>query len=212
MTIRGFWIVLLTLLVGVLAPVPPAAAAEDILVEASAFVQSLDSKAIAIISGKDLDNADRERSFHAMFVSSFDVPAIGRFVLGRYWRTTTEAQKAEFLSLFEDMIVKTYSRRFTAYKGEQFTITGARADGDSAMVASAFAQPNGSHVKIDWRVIKTQGRLKIVDVMVEGVSMSLTQQQEFGAVIQRNGGQLDGLLATMRDRAQQQQQSRAARN
>jgi signal transduction histidine kinase len=42
--------------------------------------------------------------------------------------------------------------------------------------------------------------------------MSLTQQQEFGAVIQRNGGQLDGLLATMRDRAQQQQQSRAARN
>jgi phospholipid transport system substrate-binding protein len=209
MTMRGFSIALLAVIGGLIASVPPSAASQDILVEASSFVRSLNDQAIAIVGNKDLDNADRERRFHAVFVGSFDVPAIGRFVIGRYWRTATDAQKTEFLSLFEDMIVNTYSRRFTAYRGEQLAISGTRPDGESAMVTSTFAQPNGSPVKVDWRVIKSEGHLKVVDVMVEGVSMSLTQQQEFGAVIQRSGG-LDGLLTTMRERAQQQ--SRAAHN
>jgi phospholipid transport system substrate-binding protein len=210
MKMCGFWIVLLTVVGGVIATVPPSAAEQDISIEASGFVQSLDDKAIAIITGKNLDVGDRERSFHDMFVASFDVPAIGRFVLGRYWRTATDAQKTEFLGLFEDMIVKTYNNRFTTYKGEQFTIIGTRADGDSAMVASTFAQPNAPPVKVDWRVVKTEGKLKIIDVMVEGVSMSVAQQEEFGSVIQRGGGQIDGLLAALRGRALQP--SHAAHN
>jgi phospholipid transport system substrate-binding protein len=195
---------------GGLATVPQSAAAQDISIEASTFVQSLDDKAIEIITGKNLDVGERDRSFHDMFVASFDVPAIGRFVLGRYWRAATDAQKTEFLDLFERMIVKTYSARFDTYKGEQFTITGTRIDGDSAMVASTFAQPSGPPVKVAWRVIKTEGKLRIIDVMVEGVSMSVTQQQEFGSVIQRGGGRIDGLLETMRERTQPQ--SHAAGN
>ncbi len=70
--------------------------------------------------------------------------------------------------------------------------------------ASPSLRGGAQPLKIDWRVLKPQGSLKIVDVIIEGVSMSLTQQQEFGAVIQRNGGQLESLLATMRARVQQQ--------
>jgi phospholipid transport system substrate-binding protein len=210
MTMRRFWMALLAVVGGAIATVPPSAAGPDFSAEASTFVQSLDDKAVAIAAGQSLDVAERDRRFHDMFVASFDVPAIGRFVLGRHWRTATDAQKAEFLTLFEGMIVKTYSTRFTTYRGERFTITGARADGDSAIVTSAFAQLTGPPLNVGWRVLKTEGQLKIADVMVEGVSMSVTQQQEFGAVIQRGGGQIDSLLASMRERAQQS--TRAARN
>ncbi len=73
------------------------------------------------------------------------------------------------------------------------------------MVPTSFSQPSGrTAVKVDWRVLKPQGKLKIVDVIIEGVSMSLTQQQEFSAVIQRNGGQLESLLVSLRERARQQ--------
>lgn len=201
----GFWIVLLTLVGGAIVPVSPVAAGPEFLAEASAFVRALDERAVALIDAKTLGNADRERGFRTMFVDSFDVPMIGRFVLGRAWRTASDAQKAEFLTLFEDMIVTTYSRRFTAYRGERAIITGTRADNDSAVVTSTFTQANGSPLKLDWRVVKTGGQLKIVDVVIEGVSMSLMQQQEFGAVIQRDGGRIDGLLGTMRDRVRQQQ-------
>jgi len=206
---RGCLIALLTVVGSAATTIAPSVAAPDISHEASTFVQSVDDKASAII-GKNVDVADREQRFRDMFVTSFDVPAIGRFVLGRYWRAATDAQKTEFLGLFEDMIVKTYSNRFTTYKEEQFTITGTRTDGDSAVVGSTFAQTNGPPVKVDWRVLKTDGTLKIVDVMVEGVSMSVTQQQEFGSVIQRGGGRIDGLLEAMRERARPQ--SHAAGN
>ncbi|MBI3517707.1 MAG: ABC transporter substrate-binding protein [Proteobacteria bacterium] len=208
MKLRRFGFVLLALAWGAATPGP--AAAEDFSKEAGAFVQSLGDQAIAIITDASLNAGDREQRFHQMFVTSFDVPAIGRFVLGRYWRTASDAQKTEFLKLFEDMIVKTYNNRFKDYKGEQFVITGARADADSAVVSTNVVSAqvrSGQPVKVEWRVLKPQGKLKIVDVVIEGVSMSVTQQQEFGSVIQRNGGQIDGLLATMRERVQQQNQA-----
>lgn len=194
---------------GIAGAAPRPAAAQDTAKDAGAFVQSLGDQAIQIITDKSLDAGAREQRFHQMFVDSFDVPGIGRFVLGRYWRTATDAQKAEFLKLFEDMIVKTYTSRFGEYKGEQFTVTSARAEGDGALVQTTVGQPNGRPpVKVEWRVLHPDGKFRIVDVVIEGVSMSVTQQQEFGSVIQRNGGQIDGLLATMRERVQQQQSAK----
>jgi phospholipid transport system substrate-binding protein len=211
--LRLIGIALLTAALGAVATVPLPAVAQDLAKDAGGFVQNLGDQAIQIITDKSLSPVDREHRFHDMFVTSFDVPAIGRFVLGRYWRTATDPQKSEFLKLFEDMIVKTYNNRFTEYKGEQFLVTGTRPDGDSAMVTTNVAQPNGRQaIKVDWRVLKPKGELKIVDVVIEGVSMSVTQQQEFGSVIQRNGGQIDGLLATMRERVQQQSQAAAAKS
>jgi phospholipid transport system substrate-binding protein len=132
-------------------------------------------------------------------------------VLGRYRRTATDAQKVEFERLFEAMMVRTYANRFTQYKGEPFVVTASREEGENhAMVTTTLVQSGGvaEPIKIDWRVLKPEGNLKIVDVVIEGVSMSVTQQQEFGSVIQRNGGQIDGLLATMRERVQQQQSAK----
>jgi phospholipid transport system substrate-binding protein len=188
-----------------LAPLP--AAAQDITREASTFVQTLGNEAIQIQTDKTLTALDREQRFHDMFVAGFDVPAIARFVLGRYRRTATDAQKVEFERLFEAMMVRTYANRFTQYKGEPFVVTASREEGENhAMVTTTLVQSGGvaEPIKIDWRVLKPEGNLKIVDVVIEGVSMSLTQQQEFGSVIQRNGGQLESLLATMRTRVQQQ--------
>jgi phospholipid transport system substrate-binding protein len=49
-------------------------------------------------------------------------------------------------------------------------------------------------VKVDWRVRNKDGRYKIVDVLVEGVSMSLTQRSDFSSVIQAGGGDVQVLL------------------
>jgi phospholipid transport system substrate-binding protein len=207
MTIRGIYL-WLAVVGGIVAIAPPSATAQDITSEASTFVQALGNQAIQIQTDKTLTALDREQRFHDMFVASFDVPAIARFVLGRYRRTATDAQKAEFETLFEAMMVRTYANRFTQYKGEPFVVTASRKEeGENhAMVTTTLVQSGGvaEPIKIDWRVLKPEGSLKIVDVVIEGVSMSLTQQQEFGSVIQRNGGQLESLLATMRTRVQQQ--------
>jgi phospholipid transport system substrate-binding protein len=206
-TLRGAWI-LVALVACVTMAAPLSATAQDISGEASTFVQALGNQTLQVVTDKSLTSADREQRFHDIFAASFDVPAIASFVLGRYRRTATDEQKAEFETLFESMIVRTYVNRFSQYKGEPFVVVASRKEeGENhAIVTTSIAQSGGAAqaFKIDWRVLKPQGTLKIVDVIVEGVSMSLTQQQEFSAVIQRNGGQLEGLLASMRTRVQQQ--------
>src|ERR1043165_6795169 len=139
MKLRHLGYLLLVALIAAAAPRP--ASAQELAKDASTFVQSLGDQAIKVITDKSLNPADREKKFHQIFVDHFDVQAIGRFVLGRYWRTASDAQKTEFLKLFEDMIVKTYNNRFTEYKGEQFVVTGSRADGDSAMVTTNVTRP-----------------------------------------------------------------------
>ena len=55
-------------------------------------------------------------------------------------------------------------------------------------------------MQLDWRLVTDNGAYKISDIIVEGVSMMVTQRSEFASVVQRNGGQVRGLIAMMRER------------
>jgi phospholipid transport system substrate-binding protein len=173
----------------------PAAAAES----PKALVEMLGDKAIRSLTG-NVQREERESRFRTLLREGFDVPAIGRFTLGRYWRQASPAQQQEYLTLFEKFIVQAYAARFAEYSGEQFKVTGERADGDATVVQSEVAKPGAQPAKVDWRVAQTGGQPKIVDVVVEGVSMAVTQRSEFASVIQRNGGNVEGLLKALRQK------------
>jgi phospholipid transport system substrate-binding protein len=174
---------------------PSSAANPD---AAKAFVKSLADEAIAVMSQRSSSGPTRER-FRELFKRGFDVEEIGRFVLGRYWREASEAERAEYLKLFEDLIVATYASRFSEYSGEKLTILDARLDGSTVIVASQIERPGGQPaIRIDWRLVETGGRYRITDVVIEAVSMSVTQRSEFASVIQRGGGRVESLLAALR--------------
>lgn len=165
---------------------------------AGAFIQNLGNRAIKTFSDKANAPKAKEK-FHALLVEGFDVPYIARWVLGRYWNVANDAQRQEYLGLFERMIVDAYAGRFAEYSGETFKIIGTRPEGDAdSSVTTQIVRPSGPPVNVDWRVRKTGGAYKIIDVSVEGVSMGVTQRSEFASVIQTNGGQFDGLLKALR--------------
>jgi phospholipid transport system substrate-binding protein len=169
--------------------------------DAQTFVANLGSEALRTLTETQMQDDAREQRFRALFVDHFDVPAIGRTVLGRYWRTATPEERAEYLQLFEDFIVKTYSSRFRDYTGEKFLVEGVKEDRDGyATVQSIVRTPAGEDVKVLWRVRSKDGQLRIVDVMVEGVSMVITQQRDFASVVQRSGGTVGGLITALREK------------
>ena len=84
---------------------------------------------------------------------------------------------------------------------ETLKITGSRPEGDTdGIVSSQIIRPDAPPVAVDWRVRQRGDSLKVIDVAVEGVSMSVTQRSEFASVIQRGGGQIESLLQTLRQR------------
>jgi phospholipid transport system substrate-binding protein len=192
-------------LVSLLAAFPLSAHAQSPVQDgARVFVDKLAERAIAALTVKDITEKERSKRFHALLIGSFDVPAIGRFALGKYWREASEPQKIEYLKLFETMIVATYASRFGEYSGETVKMTEARVDDPKLItVLSEVSKPGAQPVRVDWRVLTEDDKYRIVDVVVEGISMSLTQRNDFAAVIQRNGGTIDGLLVALRDKTKQ---------
>jgi phospholipid transport system substrate-binding protein len=167
----------------------------------SQFVQNLGNTALMSLTGKNITRKAREDRVRKILHDSFDVQAIGKFALGTYWRDATDSQRKEYMSLFEDMIVQTYTTRFEDYSGQKLKIDGSEASGATDfIVSSQVLQQDGPPVNLQWRVRQKDGGLRVVDVVVEGVSMSVTQRSDFASVIQNGGGNVEALLAHLRDR------------
>ena len=147
------------------------------------------------------DPTIRQARFRQLFHEDFDGAGIARFVLGPYWRSASGQEQQEFIKLFENYVVFVYTARLAHFGGQTFKIRGSRRDGDGAIVSTDVISPGStSPLRMDWRVINDSGAYKINDVIIEGVSMAVTQRSEFASVVQRNGGQVRGLIALMREK------------
>jgi phospholipid transport system substrate-binding protein len=180
----------------------PAAAAETKeakqapLSPPAQFVQKLGDTALMSLTSKNLDRKTREARVRNILRGNFDIQAIGKFSMGPYWREATPAQRSEYMNLFEDMIVKTYTTRFEDYSGQTLKVSGSTSAGKDHIVTSQIVQTDGPPVNLEWRV---RG-MRVVDVVVEGVSMSVTQRSDFASVIQSGGGKIEALLSSLRER------------
>jgi phospholipid transport system substrate-binding protein len=165
------------------------------------FVQKMGDEALLKLTDKKLPRSTREARAREILHANFDIPTIARFSLGAYWKDATDAEKKEYINLFEDMIVQTYTTRFEDYSGQSFKVDGARPENDrDFIVSSHILQNGGPPIDIEWRVRKKGDQMKVVDVVIENISMSLTQRSDFSSVIQRGGGNFEALLESLRAR------------
>lgn len=179
---------------------PAAAMAEKKSDGAISFVQKMGEAALTELTDKELKGAEREKRVRELLRRNFDVQTIGRAALGTHWRSATETQRKEYLSLFEDMIVRTYAQRFGEYTGQQFRVNGSKPTtrADDTIVSSHVIQQGAPPLLIEWRVRQTGGQYKVIDVFIENVSMMITQRSDFDSVVQRSG--IDGLIDSLRQR------------
>ncbi len=172
-----------------------SAVAED----AAAFIRGFADQGTALMADTELKPEAREQAFRRLFRDRFAIDAISRFVVGKHWRAASAAERAEFRDLFEDYIVATYARHLDGYAGVSLKLGPARlGKARSATVSSLIVRPQGAPVSVDWRLRQAAGSWRIVDVVIEGVSLAIAQRSQFASVIRVNGGRLAGLLAKLR--------------
>jgi phospholipid transport system substrate-binding protein len=156
-------------------------------------------RALASLSEEALDDKERIERFRSLLSESFDLERIARFTLGRYWRTASDTEKTEFIELFEKFVIQSYSTRFQDLSGKKLNVIKSRElSASQVLVLSEIISPGKPPVKINWRIRSDYETYKIVDVTVEGISMSITQRDEFGAVIRQTGGRVGGLIRALR--------------
>lgn len=170
---------------------------------AKQFVKGLSDRALAALKD-NVPKAERDETFRAILRDGFATQAIAAFCLGGYWQKASEAQRQEYSKLFEDLIVQSYSQRLrSVYNGQQLIFGPSRPDGKTGTwVSSRFsASANAPSEEILWRVRNTDsGQYKVVDVVFANVSLVVTQRDDFVSILQRNNGNIDEFLGTLREK------------
>jgi phospholipid transport system substrate-binding protein len=167
--------------------------------DAAAFIRGFADQGTDLLADTDLEPGAREQAFRRLFRDRFAIDAISRFVVGKHWRAASAAERAEFRDLFQDYIVATYTRHMDDYAGESLKLGPARlGKARSATVSSLIVRPQGAPISVDWRLRREEGAWRIVDVVVEGVSLAIAQRSQFASVIRVSGGRLAGLLEKLR--------------
>ena len=181
---------------------PSAAAAEEV-------VRRLVEQVWQLLTERgDASDIDRDHLLSVLDEGT-DLSLLGRLVLGRYWRDASPGQRSDYLQLFRRYMLQTFIQRLRQYAGtdmshpgERFQIIASRPVGErDILVQSRVAPPTSQPLRVDWRLRERPGEPVIIDLIVEGISLLVTQRSEFAAVLERGG--IEGLLAELRARVTQ---------
>ena len=195
---RGL-LVALGLLLAVVVPHP--AIAKPDAGAASELVEKVGLQVLEILKDPAASDQDKLERLVAVLEGPIDLDLVAKLILGRHWRTASADQQAEYLELFRAYALSFLASKLHVYSGQEFEIKGAAAVSDRDVVVTTQILSNGGPpLKVDRRLReRDDGDLVAIDVVVEGVSLVVSQRSEFASVIERQG--FDGLLAELRQRA-----------
>ena len=168
-----------------------------------AYVIEITKNAINTLTDESIDQKKKETKFGELFDKNFDIPSISRFVLGKYWKQASLDQKKQFIKAFRNYVVKTYSSRFNEYSGEQLKLINFENESNPKIfiVHTALEREDAPPIIVDWRIGKKKNNFVILDIIIEGISLAITQRSEFVSVIDQNEGNIDQLISILKEKS-----------
>ena len=168
--------------------------------DAVSMVKNLTQKGIEDIINSNSTEQEKVDVFRKLFTQNLDLDFIGKYVLGRYWRSATKTQQKEFIELYKEFNVKTWSKRFDEFKGKKFVFEGASPanNPNQIFVNTSVPMESGAPISVKWRVNDKKGELKIIDIIIENVSLAQTARNEYSAFIAKSPNGIEGLLENLR--------------
>ena len=165
---------------------------------ATALVTALARDLLALVtSGKG--EAQIYSGFEGILSRYADMPAVAASVLGPPWRTAGAAQKQAFVAAFQHYLSRRYGKQFRDYQSARIDVTGAKPGGKAGvLVSTRVVRPGQDDISVDWQVSDHSGQPKVVNLIIEGVSMLANERAEVGAMLDASGGSLDALITKMK--------------
>jgi phospholipid transport system substrate-binding protein len=143
----------------------------------------------------------RRAQIRAIADELFDFQEVSRRALSVHWAARTQAERAEFVALFTDLLERAYLGKIESYAGERIVYTGEKVDGDYAIVRSQVISRRkdmrARPVNLEYRLWKRDGHWQVYDLLIDGVSFVSTYRSQFDRIIQ--GSSYTTLIDRLRD-------------
>ena len=164
------------------------------------FVNSLADNVINNILTADVSQEEKMKRFKTEFETALDLKNIGQFVLGVYWRKASTEERSAFLDAFMDFTTKTWADRFNLYQGQKIVFTGARNAEKKQLYVDSVIQ-NNPPVEVIWRLKQKDNSYRIIDIIIEGVSMAMSYRNEYSSFLQIHNGDVAALTQELKKRS-----------
>lgn len=170
---------------------------EAFLAAPTALVADTVGNVVAILQDGSLPTDERRRRIEKLAFEVFDFPTMGKLVLARNWKKFDASQRREFIAEFRVHLSRNYGSRLDRYRQTDVEITGARIEPrNDVTVHSKVVGGEFDGVGLDYRLRERDGEWKVIDVVIEGVSLIANFRSQFREVVSQKGP--DGLLDQMR--------------
>jgi len=143
--------------------------------------------------------ADKRAEMRKIARDLFDFEEVTRRTLSRHWAARSADEKAEFVALFTELLERSYVTRVEAYAGESISYIGEAVDAGYATVRSKVLTDRRSEIALDYRLHLRDGRWRVYDLQIDGVSFVSTYRSQFDRIIQAES--YSALLERMRKKS-----------
>ena len=170
-------------------------------IEPDVFVQSTVNRASEILS-KDISKDEKINQLKLVAKETVDIRGVGYYSLGSARKNLDIDQKKEYLILFENYFLKSFSSRLSEYTNPKIEVQGKKTLNENYTIVNSLliATSERPEVKIDWRVYtKNPDTPLIRDLIIEGPSLARTQKEEFASILNSNDGDIKALFKTLKE-------------
>lgn len=149
-----------------------------------------------ISSGQSLNAmiADFER----IFTRYADVGIIAQSTLGPDARRASAAQMRAFTEAFRGYIARKYGKRFREFIGGRIEVKNVRTVKSWQEVVSTVYLKGRAPFEVRFLVSDRSGRDLFFDMVIEGVSLRLSERTEIGSMLDARRGNIDALIGDLK--------------
>ena len=165
------------------------------------FADTMTKKVVAIFHDETLNEDQKRQSLSTLFQQAVDTDWIGKFVLGKYWKTASAPEQAEYLKDYRNYLTMVYISKFDDESGKSVDAIKIAAIKPAAQPnqfdANTLIQRKGEpDVKVDYALEQSAAKCQVHDIKVEGISLLTSQRSEFGALASNSGvkGVIDSMV------------------
>ena len=170
-------------------------------VEPDVFVQSTVNRASEVLA-KNISKEDKINKLKLIAKDTVDIRGIGFYTLGSFRKNLSENQKNEYLDLFEDYFLKSFSSRLSEYTNPKIEVKNKKVLSKNYTIVNSLLVGTSERpeVKIDWRIYtKNPDNPLIRDLIIEGLSLVRTQKEEFASILNSNDGEINSLFKVLKE-------------
>jgi len=166
--------------------------------EARAMVEKTANRVLEILRDEELSESAKQERVRELAYTRFDFDTIAKLVLARNWRRLSAEERREFIEEFKRHLALTYGGNLTEYRNETVRIDGSRLARNGDVTVRTRLVGRREPILIDYRLREVEGEWRVIDVIIEGVSMISNFRSQTQEIIHQDGVQ--GLIETLREK------------